>query len=262
MRRVLLTTVALLAFAATAAVAADLPRAMPAKAPAYVPVGYNWTGFYSASTAATPGAARTGAASPVMPIRQGGMVGGTAGYNWQAPGSPWVFGLEGDLDWTNIKGTFVNAACPTGCQTKNNWLGTVRGRVGYAWDRVMPYVTGGLAVGDIKANQLGFAGVNDTNVGWQPAPVSKPRWPATGARSSNISTSILAHQLRPVIVLAADAGRISCRRGARRRELPVLTATLFEAKAPDEFVRGLLRVWNLRTIFVQSSLTILMVKIQ
>ena len=46
MRRVLLTTIALLAVAATAAVAADLPRAMPAKAPAYVPVGYNWTGFY------------------------------------------------------------------------------------------------------------------------------------------------------------------------------------------------------------------------
>ena len=47
MRRVLLTTMSLLAFAATAAVAADLPRGMPARAPAaYVPVAYNWTGFY------------------------------------------------------------------------------------------------------------------------------------------------------------------------------------------------------------------------
>jgi outer membrane immunogenic protein len=46
MRRVLLTTIALLAVAATAAVAADLPRALPARAPAYIPVGYNWTGFY------------------------------------------------------------------------------------------------------------------------------------------------------------------------------------------------------------------------
>ena len=81
------------------------------------------------------------------------MVGGTIGYNWQALGSPWVFGLEGDIDWTNIKNTFADATCPTGCQTKNNWLGTVRGRVGYAWDRVMPYITGGLAVGDIEANQ-------------------------------------------------------------------------------------------------------------
>ena len=55
------------------------------------------------------------------PILSGGMVGGTAGYNWQALGSPWVFGLEGDADWANIKGTFVNATCPTGCQTKINW---------------------------------------------------------------------------------------------------------------------------------------------
>ena len=46
MRSVLLTTVALLAVAATAAVAADLPRAVPARAPAYLPIGYNWTGFY------------------------------------------------------------------------------------------------------------------------------------------------------------------------------------------------------------------------
>ncbi len=111
-------------------------------------------------------------------------------------GSPWVFGLEGDIDWTNIKGTFVNATCPTGCQTKNNWLGTVRGRVGYAWDRVMPYVTGGLAVGDIEANQsVSPASTTPMSAG-RPAAVSKPRWPAIGPPSSNISTSISAHQLR------------------------------------------------------------------
>ena len=47
MRSVLLTTISLLAFTATAAVAADLPRQMPSRAPAaYMPVGYNWTGFY------------------------------------------------------------------------------------------------------------------------------------------------------------------------------------------------------------------------
>jgi outer membrane immunogenic protein len=77
-----------------------------------------------------------------------------------------VFGLEGDVDWTNIKNSFTDATCPTGCQTKNNWLATVRGRVGYAWDRVMPYITGGLAAGDIEAKQVGFAGVHDTKAGW------------------------------------------------------------------------------------------------
>jgi outer membrane immunogenic protein len=166
MRRVLLTTIALIASAATVAVAADLPRAMPAKAPAFVPVGYNWTGFYIGINGGY-GWGRSnwsGFASNADP--RGGMVGGTVGYNWQAPGSPWVFGLEGDGDWADIRGTFTNAACPTGCQTKINWQATARGRIGYAWDRVMPYVTGGLAVGGVEANQGGFPGVNDTRAGW------------------------------------------------------------------------------------------------
>ena len=92
------------------------------------------------------------------------MIGVTAGYNWQAMGSPWVFGLEGDVDWTNIKDS--TACGGTTCETKNNWLGTVRGRVGYSWDRWLPYITGGIAFGDIEANRAGFAGSSDTNVGW------------------------------------------------------------------------------------------------
>ena len=42
----------------------------------------------------------------------------------------------------------------------------MRGRVGYAWDRWLPYVTGGVAFGDIEANRTGFAGNSDTNAGW------------------------------------------------------------------------------------------------
>jgi outer membrane immunogenic protein len=167
MRRVTLMTVGMIAFTATAAIAADLPRAMPAKAPAYAPdVGYNWTGFYAGINGGYGwGRSRwTDFGSGSDP--SGGMIGATAGYNWQALGSSWVFGLEGDIDWTNIKATFADTACPTGCQTKNNWLGTVRGRLGFAWDRVMPYITGGLAAGDLEVNQIGFAGVHDTKAGW------------------------------------------------------------------------------------------------
>jgi outer membrane immunogenic protein len=93
------------------------------------------------------------------------MFGLTAGYNWQGAGSPWVFGLEGDIGWAGISDS---TACPVGvnCETKNNWLGTVRGRAGYAWDRIMPYVTGGIAFGDIDVTRTGFAGASDTNVGW------------------------------------------------------------------------------------------------
>ena len=43
---------------------------------------------------------------------------------------------------------------------------TVRGRLGYAWDRFLPYVTGGLAVGDINAKIPGLPGGSITNAGW------------------------------------------------------------------------------------------------
>ncbi len=42
----------------------------------------------------------------------------------------------------------------------------MRGRVGYAFDGIMPYVTGGLAVGDIRASAPGFPGGSSTNAGW------------------------------------------------------------------------------------------------
>jgi outer membrane immunogenic protein len=76
-----------------------------------------------------------------------------------------VFGAEGDIAWTGIKD---NGACGAAfsCQTSNDWLGTVRGRVGYSWDRFLPYVTGGVAFGNVDADRTGFSGVSDTNAGW------------------------------------------------------------------------------------------------
>ena len=47
------------------------------------------------------------------------------------------------------------------------WFGTVRGRLGYAYDRFLPYVTGGLAYGNIEANpSFGFTSASTTNAGW------------------------------------------------------------------------------------------------
>ena len=130
--------------------------AMPYKAPAYV-AGYNWTGFYLGINGGGGWGNSDWNGFAVSNSPSGGMVGGTVGYNWQGVGSPWVFGLEGDIDWADIEGSTRlrgGALLPD----QNNWLGTVRGRVGYAFDRIMPYVTGGLAVGDIEANRTVFAG--------------------------------------------------------------------------------------------------------
>jgi outer membrane immunogenic protein len=167
MKRVLLTGVALAAQIGSAA-AADLPRRveMPAKAPAYIaaPI-YNWTGFYLGINGGG-GWGRSSwdaaAASTGSFDLSGGLIGGTAGYNWQM--GQVVFGLEGDIDWSNIRGTTL-VTCPAGCETRNTWLATVRGRLGYAADRFMPYITGGAAFGDIRANFPG-AGASANKTGW------------------------------------------------------------------------------------------------
>jgi outer membrane immunogenic protein len=95
----------------------------------------------------------------------GGLIGGTVGYNWQF--GQVVVGAEGDIDWSGIKGT-TTVLCPGGCETRNKWLATVRGRLGYAFDRFLPYFTGGLAVGDINASLPlpVLPGGSISNAGW------------------------------------------------------------------------------------------------
>ena len=64
---------------------------------------YNWTGFYLGINGGGAWGDSDWNGFAVSNSPSGGMIGGTAGYNWQGAGSPWVFGLEGDIDWTNIK---------------------------------------------------------------------------------------------------------------------------------------------------------------
>lgn len=167
MKRVLVASVGALTLAALAgpAAAADLPRRydpVPMKAPVYAPI-YNWTGFYLGISGGGGWGRSDWSATTGGFDLSGWLVGGTVGFNWQT--GPWVFGLEGDVSWSDIKGTsFVG--CATGCETRNSFLATVRPRIGYAFDRFMPYVTGGLAVGDIRARRPGFTGADETNAGW------------------------------------------------------------------------------------------------
>ena len=171
MKRLFLAGVAALATVTMmgAANAADIARrqAMPMNAPAYY-APYNWTGFYVGINGGggwgrsewTNAGGSTGGFDV-----SGGLVGGTIGYNWQL--GRWVFGLEGDIDWSDIRGSTSSGICVgTSCETRNDWLGTGRIRIGYAFDRFLPYVTGGVAFGDVKASVAGFGSSNDTNAGW------------------------------------------------------------------------------------------------
>jgi outer membrane immunogenic protein len=93
----------------------------------------------------------------------GGLVGGTIGYNYQLGGV--VLGLEGDFGWADIKGS-TTTNCPTTCQTQVDSLGTGRVRIGYAFDRFLPYFTGGVAFGSLKGTTTGFGSFTSSQVGW------------------------------------------------------------------------------------------------
>jgi outer membrane immunogenic protein len=170
MKRVILAGIGALAVVTMmgAANAADIQRrqAMPAKAPVYVQA-YNWTGLYVGINGGVGFGNSTWSnigGSTGFNL-SGGVVGGTIGYNYQMGQA--VFGLEGDLDWSNIRGSTSAGICAGGtCETRNNWLGTARGRIGYAFDRFMPFITGGAAFGDIKATPVGLGSQTTTKAGW------------------------------------------------------------------------------------------------
>jgi outer membrane immunogenic protein len=162
MKRLLYAGVGLIALAGAAA-AADLPPAHGPyyKAPAFLPA-YNWTGLYiGVNGGGAFGSSAWDTTGSFHPT--GGLVGGTIGYNYQI--GPAVLGAEGDIDWSRISGS-TTTGCPAGCTTSDAWLSTIRGRLGYAADRFMPFITGGAAFGNINATTPGLPGGSATNAGW------------------------------------------------------------------------------------------------
>jgi len=148
--------------------AADLGRPV-FKAPMSEVAYYNWTGFYAGINGGYGWGTSSWSAVPGTSIKpSGGMFGGTLGYNIQT--GMIVLGIEGDFDWSGLSGS---VACGVGvnCETSSDWLATVRGRIGYSFDRWMPYLTGGGAFGDVKATAsaplLGAAvSSSSTQAGW------------------------------------------------------------------------------------------------
>jgi outer membrane immunogenic protein len=166
MKKLLLASVGVLALGIMSASAADVARrrAPPPPPPVITPV-FSWTGFYAGINGGYGWGGGTSFSAPFASNSfdaSGGLVGGTLGYNYQM--NQIVFGVEGDIDASWIKGSGICGGLT--CQTKNNWLGTVRGRVGYAYDRFMPYVTGGAAFGDVKNTITPIGSTSETRTGW------------------------------------------------------------------------------------------------
>jgi outer membrane immunogenic protein len=169
----LLLPAALVAISTTAAFAADLPsRSAP---PVFTPIPvYNWSGFYvgvNAGIGWSNGGNVTisdpvlGAQSIGVNSRSGFVGGGQIGYNFQA--GPFVYGLETDIQYANIGGS-VNwgpyGRLGVSSGSSGEYFGTLRARAGYAIDRTLLYLTGGLAYGGLNSSPLG--GNATSNVGY------------------------------------------------------------------------------------------------
>jgi outer membrane immunogenic protein len=153
--------------------AADLP--LRKSTPPFVnSTLFTWTGFYGGINAgykfggdddvhtegqAAPNIANiAGGARPgFVPLNRDGFIGGgQIGYNYQL--GKFVVGLETDISYTDFRDTrsILTAQLGTGAPLNNtfssrlNYLGTVRGRVGFADNRALYYVTGGFAYGETE----------------------------------------------------------------------------------------------------------------
>ncbi len=193
--------------------AADLPR-QSYKAPIYSVPGYSWTGFYAGINAGygfgTSDWSGTGTSGSTKP--KGALAGITLGYNLQT--GSWVWGLEGDIDYAWVKGSTssgTGACTGTGCETKNTWLGTARGRLGYAgWDRWLPYITGGAAFGKVKMTPNVGAGESKTRFGW--------------TVGGGLEYAVLTNWTTKIEYLYADLGTSTCAAG----NCPVATDVTFK----------------------------------
>ena len=169
----LIVGAALAAISAAGATAADLPM-QSYKSPPVVAQVYNWTGFY----VGVNGGYGWGTQDPMTPLSNrfdrtsfntsGGMFGGTIGAQIQQ--GYVVLGIEGDLDWANIKGNGITTPTIGGLvlpglpitlniATNVSAVGTARLRAGVAMNNWLFYATGGAAFIKSSATGTSIAGV-------------------------------------------------------------------------------------------------------
>jgi outer membrane immunogenic protein len=180
---------------ASPAFAADLPAGPPPQAPAaYVPVQapvYNWGGVYIGANGGSSYMTQAGTTNTITSSGAsvgtgpaisawGFAAGGQIGANFQM--NQIVFGVEADADYLS-NSTTVTVTDPSGLASASHQfqldvLSTVRGRLGFAVDRILLYGTGGLAMGEYEVTRTqltGMAGtatpntvenVSDLRLGW------------------------------------------------------------------------------------------------
>jgi outer membrane immunogenic protein len=160
MRKLLLGAVGLMTMGmstigmSASAFAGDFPAPAYAKTPVFVMPVYDWSGAYIGANGGwgssqscwdftTPGGAFI--ATEGCHNANGGTAGGQLGYRWQS--NAIVFGIEGQGNWANLKGSNVSLFFPGFAnQSGIDAFGLFTGQIGYAWDNVLLYAKGGLAL--------------------------------------------------------------------------------------------------------------------
>lgn len=127
---------------------------------------YDWSGFYAGVQVGYGWANvdRLNTGGFANSFDADGFIGGIhVGANYQS--GAWVFGVEGDIEYSGIDGNDagVGGAVDT---IEIDWIGSLRGRVGYAWDRLLIYGTGGLAFAGVEADADGLINDSQTHIGW------------------------------------------------------------------------------------------------
>ncbi len=157
MKKILLGASALVAIGIAApASAADLAARPYRAAPPMVAAIYDWSGFYIGANGGWGSSRKcwdltNDGFGPIPAFAEGchdatgGVVGGQIGYRWQA--GTWVFGLEGQGNWADLRGSNVSLFDPTVVnRSRIDSFGLLTGQVGWAWNNVLLYVKGGAAV--------------------------------------------------------------------------------------------------------------------
>lgn len=145
-----------------AATAADLPSY---KAPPPPPAigAWDWTGWHLGVSGSYGGGSAAYASSIWTVGFPGGwnnvtsssgtsgfLVGVQSGYTWQLSNN-FIIGYESEFNYADVRSG--NAGAWGGpMNSRLNWFGAERIRLGYAFGRILPYVTGGLAYGQVRAN--------------------------------------------------------------------------------------------------------------
>jgi high affinity Mn2+ porin len=230
------------------AAGADLPLKVPVKAPEKQPSPYDWTGFYVGSHVGyATGTSNWSATQAAAPTLSGSLdlfnsydafkgtgsffIGLQAGYNLMLP-SGVVLGAEADLSAPNtIAGTQALSSAAIGLASYSDMVllsGTARGRLGYAFDHWLPYVTGGFAWSYDQLTRAQLTGVplgGSASAGTVESPFL---WRLGWTAGAGVEVALGANWTAKLEYLFADFGRTSVTfpAGAQRFDSDLLTQTI------------------------------------